>query len=246
MKWESTVSPAWLKARQFVLTASDIKELVPYTRTGRARKITDDDYMKVYANKIKRLTLNDCRSIGAAARGHILEPYAIQEAELILDERIYHWDDCLIAGLDVGYSPDGLDIEQRYVNYVTNTHLKQKPTVLTEVKCYSSEKHLQKYYGDKFAMEERWQIATAMYVSDSIERAHLVFYDPSLKEFQVGIHEYSRSDLDDEINIIGDVVIEWVKFKIKTDALSGTTGMKAKFTETEIFDEYSKAHQLNP
>ena len=84
MNWEHKCSLEWLLERQKYLTASDIKSLVPVTRTGRPRKVDDEAYFRVLASKLTKLTSEDCWSFGAAARGHILEPYAIDALNVML------------------------------------------------------------------------------------------------------------------------------------------------------------------
>ena len=77
MDWKHKCSLDWLRERQRYLTATDVKSLIPVTKTGRPRKITDMERLKVRASKMVTLTEEDCWSYGAAARGHLLEPYAI-------------------------------------------------------------------------------------------------------------------------------------------------------------------------
>ena len=43
MEWKHKCALAWMQERQKFLTASDVKELLPYTATGRAKKITEED-----------------------------------------------------------------------------------------------------------------------------------------------------------------------------------------------------------
>ena len=54
-KWFHKCSLDWLRARQNYLTATDVKELLPVTKTGRKRTITDENY-EVYSAKYDELT----------------------------------------------------------------------------------------------------------------------------------------------------------------------------------------------
>lgn len=213
-KWEHKCSLKWLRDRQNYLTASDVKRLLPVTNTGRKRSIGTVDYLKVLAGKLRNLTDEDCMSYGAAARGHILEPYAIDilNQELSIN-RVFWWDDEIIparpnvAG-SIAFSPDGLDIlPADYHEFVAS------PITMAEVKCYSDEHHLATAYMPKERLEERWQIATGMAVCDSIERAYLVLFDPDLeRRSRCFIVEYEREDLMDEIETVLEIEGRWIKF----------------------------------
>ena len=64
MKWEHTCDIDWMRARRACLTATDIKELLPVSKTGRPRKVTDENYIKVYARKLEEYNTDDCKSVG--------------------------------------------------------------------------------------------------------------------------------------------------------------------------------------
>ena len=177
MEWRHKCSLDWLRERQRYLTASDIRALVPVTKTGRKRNVTKMDMLKVYASKKVQLTERDCWSYGAAARGHLLEPYAVEALNdrLEVDGRqsYFHWDDELITldGRKIAFSPDAMNIRQGAAGI---------PHRIAEVKCYSPERHIETAYKKADEIEERWQIATAMALLDSIRFAYLVLFNPSL------------------------------------------------------------------
>lgn len=245
MDWKHRVSLDWMKERQSHLTASEVKALLPFTSTGKKRKITDADYLKVYAGKIKRLTEEDCWSYGAAARGHLLEPYAI-EAYNSLGQfpKLYHWDDELIGGdlYSLSYSPDALDLE---------TRMKRKqPKVLGEVKSYTAERHLLTAMKPKEELEERWQIATAMAVSPSIERAYLILYNPDIRVpcAQMYIMGYYREDLLEEIEQVRKIETKWLDF-VRSNCLDSSTALKqgSSFSTWQVIeDELKQRQRLNP
>ena len=218
MKWEHKCSLEWLERRQHYLTASEVKRLLPVTNTGRKRNIDTVDYMKVMANKVRTLTAEDCMSYGAAARGHILEPYAIAtlNQELSINKvptNVFWWDDEIIpmhpyVEGSLAFSPDGLDILP--IDYHEHA---ASPSVMAEVKCYSDEHHLITALTPKERLEERWQIATGMAVCLSIERAYLVLFDPDLGRWdRCFIIEYERKDLEDEIETVLEVEERWAEF----------------------------------
>ncbi len=216
MKWEHKCSLTWMKMRQVHLTASDVKRLLPVTSTGRKRTIDETDYMKVYASKLKVLTEEDCMSYGAAARGHILESYAIDTLNDVLNKHnkkeMYWWDDELLirnpqVKWGLAFSPDALSIlPYDYYDFG------EKPIAMAEVKCYNEEKHIITAYTEKNKLEERWQIATAMAVLDSIEEAYLVLFNPDMYRMRCAIREFDRNDLAEEIEIVNKIESDWLDF----------------------------------
>lgn len=247
MEWKHKTSLEWLKNRQQYLTASDIKTLIPFTSSGRKRKVTELDYLKVYAKKLTRLTDKDCWSYGAAARGHLLEPYAIASYNNTSKNLppLYHWDDISISHDSHGlaYSPDALDITPEQMKKVL-------PQVLGEVKSYNAERHLITAMTPKEKLEERWQIATAMAVSSTIKKAYLILYNPDInvRFSQLYIIEFTREDLANEIEIISDIETKWLEFcgpgklKSPTATVQYTSFVSSKTIEQEI-EQYQK---LNP
>lgn len=217
MEWKHKCSLAWMQERQNFLTASDVKALLPFTATGRPKRITDEDYLKVYAKKAVQLTEADCISRGAAARGHILEPFAIEEYNANREgsmPELVHWDDIVIAKgprNHLAYSPDALDVR------VAGG---QKPTLLGEVKCYSPERHLSVAKMDKMKCEERWQVATAMAVSPTIRAARLILFNPDMKfkSTRLFVKTWDRYELMDEIEKIEEVEKGWLDFIDEIDS----------------------------
>ena len=210
MEWIHKCSLEWLQKRQKYLTASDVRKLIPLTATGRSRKVDEETYLKVYANKLTMLTKDDCISYGAAARGHLLEPFAVEALNQILDKKLltmkfYHWDDEIISveGRSLAFSPDAMT-HQDDASYADG---------LAEIKCYSDEKHLATACRNKRFIEERWQIACAMAVLDNIDYAFLVLFNPRMTELaRTFAIRYSRHDLQDEIDMILKIEDDWNRF----------------------------------
>lgn len=248
MQWRHRTSLDWLKARQPYLTATDIKELLPVTKTGRSRKVDMDSYLKVLSRKLRKLTEDDCISYGAAARGHIMEPFAVQEFNCEYGEahtgapKMFHWDDALIAespGL-LAFSPDALDIEQPDGDCVlTDVY----PQYGLEVKSYTADKHLICGHANKMELEERWQLAAAMKVCESIEKMYLMFYNPSMPvNF---IHVYTREDLAEECEVIDDIILQWNDFIDGSHPCLGT-GFRNRYDEQDIIKVLMEKEKLNP
>ncbi len=229
-EWRHECSLDWLKARQCFLTASDVHSLLPFTATGRKRKVDSSTYLKLLASKWKRLTQEDAISTGAAARGHMLEPEAVRAVNRIYPSVFKHWDDLLVYGnvRNLAYSPDAVDAEmpvpmttelrvpgwpneEVYVDSAVHcdsfTH-----TSILEVKCYSPERHLDTMFMDKDKVEERWQLATAMAVDPNIMQAWLVLHNPDMFKYGDAMFHWTRFELAEETGIVLDVCDAWNDF----------------------------------
>jgi hypothetical protein len=248
MDWKHKCSLDWLRKRQKYLTASEIRSLVPFTKTGRPRKIDDIDRLKLLAKKYVKLTEEDCWSYGAAARGHLLEPYAIDALNDWLINRgatrqtFFHWDDELISLPDrqIAFSPDAMDIPQLHGPDAV-------PTMIAEVKCYSPDRHIATAFTKSCEIEERWQIATAMALLDTIERAYLVLFNPSMERDKLFVIEYDRDSLKDEIAEILKVETDWMLFRMTGHILPMTTERGSEgLDEADIIDELERAQRMNP
>jgi hypothetical protein len=248
MDWKHKCSLDWLRERQKYLTASDIKSLIPLTKTGRPRKIDDIDRLKLLAKKQVELTDDDCWSYGAAARGHLLEPYAIDALnDWFINhgakkQMFFHWDDELISlpGREIAFSPDAMDIPQLH-------NQGMMPTRIAEVKCYSPDRHIATAFTEKDQIEERWQIATAMALLDTIKEAYLVLFNPSMRQNRLFVIRYTRSDLKKEIETISKVELDWMMFKMSLPLLPfGTACSVDGLDEADIIDELERAQRMNP
>ena len=252
MIWEHTCSLEWLQARQRFLTATDVKDLLPFTKTGRKRTVTDDDRIKVLARKYHEITAGDCRSSGAAARGHLLEPFAIELLNKALQENLYHWDDIVItretwSNMDLAFSPDAMSIPPNDLPiWGSMLHgLDGYPDItIAEVKSYNPERHYSAGYSKKAELEERWQIAVAMAVLPEIKNAYLVFYNPSMDR-QMFVFEYTRNDLEDEISTVLDIETSW-NFFVNQKRYTEAGVVRGGKTEAEIVEEIAARPQLNP
>lgn len=251
-KWQHKCSLEWMRARQRSLTASDIKELLPVTKTGRPRTVSEEAYWKVLARKLVALTEEDCMSYGAAARGHILEPYAIERYNVrYAGNMLHHWDDIVIFDQDsqLAFSPDALDIQPdcAFFPVVSFNKLTPKPTRLGEVKCYSAEKHLSYKGGNPLDFEERWQIATAFAVCDTLDTAKLILFNPSLpRNYSLFVWSYTRSMLEKEIEIVHDIDKQWNRFLLDNGINVTRFGSVADSDEAKLIDEIIEREELAP
>ena len=243
--WKHDVSEQWLMSRKACLTASDIKKLISDYKIKLAEAM---QFAKVYGEKKSQDM--DPMSFGAMARGHVLEPHAIDEFNSSHAKRFeYHWwDDRLIMDDALGFSPDALDIAQlpgtRFKSDAMATEIVGKdgsykaPEHVLEVKCYEAGAHFQRLAqissGEK--LDERWQVATAMVVCPSIYIADIMFYAPQCRSwFYV---EYDSHRLHDEIEVVTEIKEMWIEFKSKMDHKEVVISSLTSKTEAEIYDLY--------
>lgn len=232
----------WLQRRRGKLTASAIHSLVPYTATGRPKKITEADMAKVFAKMQACPTEDDCISTGAAARGHIMEPYAIESfnQNITWAEKLFHWDDVCIYGDPsehplLAWSPDALSVPEY------SFHL---PLTMGEVKSYAADKHLLKAMSDPMQLEERWQIATAMAVSPSIDIAYLILFNPDMPAgMQLFYHRYTRLELKEEIKTVCEIEREMIDFISRCPLPVGYNSIK---TTKQIWEENQFDQEITP
>lgn len=256
MKWEHICSLEWMQERQRFLCASDVRKLVPVTKTGRPRKITDLDRLAIWGEKQRILTIDDCMSTGTAARGHELEAYAIEEFNNYAAQRgwpvhLDHWDDVVVNikgySTNLAYSPDAMNVAQPIGTVLS--HNDGKADTIGEVKSYSTERHLTALATPKMELEERWQIATAFAADPNLQYAWLIFYNPSLRENSLGIFDFDRALLQDEIDQVRVVSSEWTDFLKRAESMlkSGDAFLaEVNQNEIEIINEFESTARLNP
>lgn len=159
--------------------------------------------MALYEEKMAGLPV-DTSSYGAAARGHIMEQFAIEAYNQTSEctREAYHWDDCIIIrtmddGGKIGFSPDGTDMPQgtEVIVDANTSGIKE----ITEVKSYSSKEHIQAYYDEPDTRKERMQLAAAGLVLPQLEVFNLVFFNPKSR-CSVFSYKYGRDDLIEEIS----------------------------------------------
>ena len=205
--------------------------------------VSDDNYLKVLARKVEFITEDSCISTGAAARGHILEPYAIDFFNENMQVKLYHWDDLIIKKGNylngLAFSPDAMDIPMSTHSTIAR--------VIGEVKCYSPERHVTCGHTKKEDLEERWQLATAMAVLPNIESGYLLFYNPSMA-MQMFVVKYDREDLKEEIKTVYEIEDNWLNWidALHTSSQWNNLIMGQEKREREIISAIMKEDELNP
>lgn len=245
-EWRHEVSETWLRTRKLYLTASDIKKLVAEARRieiGKVELSESKIFAKLYGDKQSNEI--DTESYGAMARGHILEPYAIEDynkAVSVDGKQAFHWwDDAIICSGRIGFSPDGLDIPKlpgtRIIcdggNLLSKDGKVAGPKRILEVKCYDGGNHFQRKLTDKNDLDERWQIACAMHVCRTIRSGTLLFYAPQCCD--MFWHLWWREELEQEIKEIEAIEKMWTLF---CNEMEDRHDLNPMYTEDDIYNRY--------
>lgn len=248
MKWSHRVDPEWLQARKEFLCASDIVKLLPTTPTGRKKSNMKNVYLSVWADKQCKVSIENIESKGAMARGHILEGFAVEEinSQKVFPniKKLYHWDNLMLSRKGVSCSPDSLDVKMppKSNKIVVNA----KPKFMGEIKSYSGASHYELgSQTSKLELMERWQIATAFYVIESLEEAALIFYNPSA-EHQMFVRPFIRQELSDEIKVIEDIRQEYIEYSEAFMLAAYNNCIAGNFrTEEDIIQEIEEAESCD-
>lgn len=253
MKWHHECAPQWLEARKDVITATELIGLAPkWLKSIGAKKPKTDSVLELWAEK-NSIQEPDTASWDWAARGHCLEPYAVHDWNNHVGGcKMYHWDDIVIKNGPIGFSPDALDIISPLVDFPNEDNYSlvfddgmlygnhfacPGPKKLLEIKSYAPKKHILKCL-NKVDIDERWQIAVAMMVCDTIESGDLVFYNPSFLKCQMVSMTYTREQLSEEIEALKNT-LDWyldVTHRIEEEIGDGI-GYESDYTEKQIWKE---------
>lgn len=191
-------------------------------------------------------------SVNAAARGHILEKYAIESYNKTPTQgrpsSFFHWDDCIIKNNGVGWSPDGLDIPQTtcfpeltVANdglVISDGRKLELPKSFIEIKSYSADKHMKRMLTAPSDMPERFQMAVAFFILPSLDEGCLMFYSPDTDlSFATW---YVRDDLKDEIALMSEMAALWKKnLEGNLNGMENRTGrIPSVMTEQEIYNDW--------
>lgn len=253
MDWQHEVSVDWLKARQDVVTATELIGLMSgrtkWTKAQKAGTEVVPAFAALWGQKHSIMD-PDPRSYGPAARGHILEPYAVADYVALTGNKYYHWDDCIICNNGLGFSPDAMtlpqgefpgvrfDVEKGKLvgRFMKGTKKMPMPESILEVKSYGIENHMKNMVTKKESLKERYQIAVAMMVLPGLKSGVLVQYCPQLSEWSMFERVYTREDLEKEIEELSEVLDMWNKTCRWFD--SHTSELEATWSEKDIIEEY--------
>ena len=249
--WRHEVDPRWMKTRKRLLTASQIESIIPYTSTGRKRSESsiNDATIKIFSDMMSDEL--STVSVGAAARGHIMEPWAARQ---IL---AYHWDDIVISNIELGlgWSPDGsIDMPQPHDGpagpfIIDCDSAPMKHGI--EIKCYSPQRHYEVMLQEPKDRKEKWQIATAFATVPTLKKMTLVLCNPNVKD-QFFTHLYLREDLDEEIAEVESVAEDfWKRFDRLRYSVDSLSVSGCLFTEDDVWEDWhakneAEASVINP
>ena len=246
-RWVHEVSVDWLKARRHVVTATDVVGLVSEYKRLKKKPLKPGEVSLGFAGLWAEKHSEDDPdpvSTGAAARGHILEPYAVESWNLNNPDEVYHhWDDCIIVRNGLGFSPDAMSYSQsKYLNAVLLKATKiEVPKSIMEIKSYEPKHHMKEVLKGKMEHDEIMQLAVAFTIMPKLESARLLFYCP---EAPIQMHSelYTRDDLKEQIEIVKQV---WAVYRDTDKLLRGRKGtMKSAYTINEIWKEFQEEQQL--
>jgi len=256
--WHHDVSEEWLRERKEWLTATDLVGLLPeYGRYKRAKDKANFDCKmctQLYGEKHSTGSV-DTGSDGPAARGHIMEPYAIRtyndEVANSPSARFFHVDDLLIYNPDNGLacSPDGLNnfimsmVKTGEFSMDAYDERLDNTTAIIEIKSYDARKHIWCASLPKEKVQERYQIAASMLVLRNLSYGVLVFWNPSCDPY-MDVKVYARWELKDEIEELSCVAGMYGANAAKLDAMH-LTGKQCPYTEQQIWDEWHKQWETN-
>lgn len=239
-RWYHEVSVKWLEARRSVLTATDVAGLMPeykrYLKAHDPGKISPG-FAALWCQKHSTTDL-DPSSMGPAARGHIMEPWAIDSWNAQMPgEKYFHWDDCIICNGMFGFSPDAMESPQTTVDAMLESRDFTTERVM-EVKCYEPPKHMKSVIMGKMEHDELMQLAMAFVVLPTLEEARLLWFCPGAP---ISMHTelYTRDDLHDQIRWIMEIADVYVSQSKLCEKL-GDNGLVAQCTEQQVYDEYMR------
>lgn len=253
MKWRHQCASEWLDARKDVITATELIGLVPKWRKSVGAKLVKiDPILELWAEK-NSVQEQDTLSWDWAARGHCMEPYAVDDwNKYVGGIKMYHWDDVIIKNGNIGFSPDAMDIMPPWMECPGKENFSltyengmlhgdgfscRGPKKILEIKSYAPKKHILKCLG-KTDIDERWQIAMAMMVCDTIESASVVFYNPSFQPCKLMPMIYTRDQLDEEIEDLRKTLDWYLKgIDVINGVIGNGIGYESDYTEKQIWEE---------
>lgn len=255
MRWTHEVSAEWLRARRGVLSATDIVKLLPaYKRTLKKPPASGEivpEFAAVWAEKHSANEPETAAPSSAAARGHIMEPWAVKALNEEMHPAEFHWDDAVIKHGLLGFSPDALDIMQpdgccdirildaRFMGF-EDVKVRQ-PKCGSEIKSYDAAHHMKCILEDRMAHAELMQIAVAFAVVPSLRVMSLVYFCPGAP-IEMWVERYEREELEEKIKLALDVALEYKRNKDILDVggfFDKGKAFSAHCTEAEVWEQFA-------
>lgn len=253
-RWYHEVSAEWLKARQTVLTATDViglqAEWKRYLKAGSPDKLMPG-FAAMWCQKHSDTYL-DTSSVEAAARGHAMEPWAVDSWNQQMVTRFHHWDNCIICNGPIGFSPDAMNVPQFSSVHdcrldvsscgkflVSSRGFKcDSPVEAMEIKCYEPAQHMKAIIEERMEHKELMQVAMAFCVLPMLETARLVWFCPGAP-VSMFTEKYTRDDLHDQIRWVMEIAEFYMKQSDKcNEFMMKSNSLEAKCTEEEVYLDY--------
>lgn len=253
-RWQHKVGAEWLEARKSVLTATDVSglqaEYKRYLKAGDPGKIMPG-FAALWAMKHSAGTPDVDSPSPAAARGHVMEPYAVESWNRQVDLKFHHWDDCIICKGGFGFSPDAMNVPQltgdskldvthdgKFI--VSSSGMRyDSPTEVMEVKSYDVASHMKAIAEDRMKHKELMQLAMAFAVFPNLETARLLWFCPDAP-ISMFTEKYTSDDLHDHVRWIVEIAEVYVLQAQLCEKLSSS--LSADISEDQIWLEYLAAN----
>lgn len=182
-------TPAWHYIRKGKITGTTLKAIMG---TPKAKK---DAYYELVG---ERLTVGDMDSDEKPMdRGNRLEPearamYQFKTGEIIEEVGFCESDENEF----MGYSPDGLI---------------RGGVKGLEIKCPETKNYVKGWFENKIPDEYYYQVIQSFIVNEKMEELDFVLYHPEIEVYPMHIINVKRSDLQDEIESVKKVQIEFIE-----------------------------------
>ena len=257
LDWYHEVDPQWLAARADALTATDIKGLTATWKRVKksSAKGLIPEFAAVWGAKTADWPVDET-SYGAAARGHIMEPYAVEEYNNLNNTEFHHWDDCIIVNGPVGFSPDALDIMQPTADIrldysddglvAFDDKVCDLPKHMLEIKSFEPAAHMKAIATPKMKRDQLMQLAVAFVVLPSLETATLVFFCPGAK-IKLWSDTYTREDLQEYIQLAVEISEKYQETSTICEKLAASngTGKTINLHECDVWRDHIATRQQN-
>lgn len=257
-RWYHEVSAEWLKARQGVLTATDVAALLPEYRRyskavsrdpGQADRIWPG-FAALWCQKHSDTYLDTSAASDAAARGHVMEPWVVEAWNKQASPTYYHWDDCIICNGILGFSPDAMVIPQltndsslqvtvdgKFLVAASQVHY-DCPSETMETKCYEPMQHMKSIIEDRMEHKELMQVAMPFAVLSNLEATRLIWFCPGAP-VSMFAEKYTRNDLKEQVDLIMAIKDVYEKQAEKCmEFMMVNNSLEAKCTEEEVYLDY--------
>lgn len=241
-RFDHQVSEEWLKARKRVLTATDVKALLPAYKRILKKPVAADqivpEFAALWAEKKSTGLIETSSPSSSAARGHVMEPWAVRAWNMSSSRKICHWDDCIVTNGLLGFSPDALDVScpTEWAVEAENVNA----TFGVEIKSYEPAKHMKSILVSKAEKEERMQLASAFAVMPQLQKMFLLLFCPSAPIPVVSV-SFTRDDLAEEIDLIEGIANEFLRnAKLLNELKQKMPKLEPHCTEQEVWEEYER------